>query len=52
VEDNPALHEFALLIGGIIRSIVSLLIYTGSILLGWKYIWIVFVFTAANLFFR
>jgi hypothetical protein len=51
VEDIPAPHEFAQLLGGIMLGIGSLLLYTGSILLGWIFVWIVITLAAANLFF-
>jgi hypothetical protein len=51
VEDIPAPHEFAQLLGGVMLGIGSLLLYFGSILLGWIFAWIVIVLAAANLFF-
>jgi hypothetical protein len=51
VEDIPAPHEFAQLLGGVVLSIASLLLYTGSTLLGWIFAWFVIVLAAANLFF-
>ena len=51
VEDIPAPHEFAQLIGGIVLGIGSLFLYTGSLLLGWIFTWIVIALAAANLFF-
>ena len=51
VEDIPAPHEFAQLLGGIMLGFGSLLLYTGSILSGWIFAWIVIVLAAANLFF-
>jgi hypothetical protein len=51
VEDIPAPHEFAQLLGGIVLGIGSLLLYTGSLLLGWIFVWIVIALAAANLFF-
>lgn len=51
LEDIPAPHEFAQLLGGIMLGIGSLLLYTGSILLGWLFAWIVIVLAAANVFF-
>ena len=50
VEDIPAPHEFAQLLGGIMLGIGSLLLYTDSPLLGWTFAWIVIVLAAANLF--
>jgi hypothetical protein len=50
VEDIPAPHEFAQLLGGIVLGIGSLLLYTGSPLLGWIFAWIVIALAAANLF--
>jgi hypothetical protein len=51
IEDIPTPHEFAQLLGGIVLGIGSLLLYTGSPLLGWIFTWIVIVLAAANLFF-
>jgi hypothetical protein len=51
VEDIPAPHEFAQLLGGIVLGIGSLLLYTGSPLLGWIFAWIVIALAAANLYF-
>ncbi len=51
VEDIPAPHEFAQLLGGIMLGIGSLFLYTGSPLLGWIFVWIVIMLAAANLFF-
>ncbi len=50
VEDIPAPHEFAQLLGGIVLGIGSLLLYTGLPLLGWTFAWIVIALAAANLF--
>jgi hypothetical protein len=52
VEDIPTPHEFAQLLGGIVLGIGSLLLYTGSPLLGWIFAWIVIALAAANLFFE
>ena len=49
VEDIPAPHEFAQLLGGIVLGIGSLLLYTGSLRLGWTFAWIVIALAAANL---
>ena len=51
LEDIPAPHEFAQLLGGIVLGIGSLLLYTGSPFLGWLCAWIVITLAAANLFF-
>ena len=51
VEDIPAPHEFAQLLGGIMLGLGSLLLFTGSILLGWVLVWIVIALAAANLIF-
>jgi hypothetical protein len=51
VEDIPAPHEFAQLLGGIVLGIGGLLLYTGSPLLGWIFAWIVIALATANLSF-
>jgi hypothetical protein len=51
LEDIPAPHEFAQLLGGVVLGIGSLLLFTGSPLLGWILAWIVIALAAANLFF-
>jgi hypothetical protein len=50
VEDIPAPHEFAQLLGGVVLGLGSLILYSGLILLGWIFAWIVIVLAAANLF--
>jgi len=50
IEDSPAPHEFAQLLGGVVLGLGSLFLYTGSILLGWIFVWIVIILAAANLF--
>ncbi|MCX6121735.1 MAG: DUF4395 domain-containing protein [Ignavibacteriales bacterium] len=51
IEDISTPHEFAQLLGGIVLGIGSLLLYTGSPLLGWIFTWIVIALAAANLIF-
>jgi hypothetical protein len=51
LEDIPAPHEFAQLLGGIMLGIASFLLYNGFSFLGWIFAWIVIVLAAANLFF-
>jgi hypothetical protein len=51
LEDIPAPHEFAQLLGGIVLGIGSLALYTGLHFLGWIFAWIVIALAAANLFF-
>jgi hypothetical protein len=51
VEDIPAPHEFAQLLGGIMLGIGSLFLFNGLSILGWIFVWIVIVLAAANLFF-
>jgi hypothetical protein len=51
MEDIPAPHEFAQLLGGTMLGIGSILLYNGSSFLGWIFTWIVIVLAAANLFF-
>jgi hypothetical protein len=50
VEDIPAPHEFAQLLGGIVLGIGNLFLYTGLLFLGWLFAWIVVILAAANLF--
>ena len=50
VEDFPAPHEFAQLLGGIVLGAGSVLLFAGSILSGWLLAWIVIILAAANLF--
>jgi hypothetical protein len=51
VEDIPAPHEFAQLLGGIVLGIGSLFLYSGLFFLGWIFAWIVIALASANLFF-
>ena len=51
VEDIPAPHEFAQLLGGMMLGIGSFFLFSGLIFLGWIFIWIVIVLASANLFF-
>ena len=50
VEDIPAPHEFAQLLGGIVLGAGTLFLYNGFILAGWIFAWIVILLAAANLF--
>jgi len=51
VDDIPAPHEFAQLLGGIVLGFGSVLLYAGSSVLGWVLVWIVIILAGANLFF-
>ena len=51
VEDIPAPHEFAQLLGGVVLGIGSLLLSTGFPLFGWIFAWIVIALAAVNLLF-
>lgn len=52
IEDSPAPHEFAQLLGGIVLSIGSILLYNNLSLAGWIFAWVVIILAAANLFFE
>ena len=51
IEDSPAPHEFAQLLGGIVLALGSIFLYNGLSLTGWIFVWIVIILAAANLFF-
>ncbi len=51
VEDSPAPHDFAQLMGGVVLGAGSVLLFTGSTLLGWALAWVVVLLAAVNLFF-
>jgi len=51
IEDSAAPHEFAQLLGGIVLSIGSILLYNNLSLAGWIFAWVVIILAAANLFF-
>jgi hypothetical protein len=51
VEDSPAPHEFAQLLGGIVLGTGSIFLFNGLFLAGWIFAWIVIFLAAANLFF-
>ena len=51
VQDLPAAHEFAQLLGGIVLSAGTILFAAGWSLAGWTLTWIVILLAAANLFF-
>jgi Domain of unknown function (DUF4395) len=51
IEDLSAPHEFAQLLGGIVLSIGSILLYNNLSLAGWIFVWVVIILAAANLFF-
>jgi len=51
IEDLAAPHEFAQLLGGIVLSIGSILLYNSLSLAGWIFAWVVIILAAANLFF-
>ena len=50
VEDIPAPHEFAQLLGGIVLGIGVYFLVTGSSILGWGLAWVVVLLAATNLF--
>jgi hypothetical protein len=50
IEDSPAPHEFAQLLGGIVLGMGSIFLYNGLFLAGWIFAWIVIFLAAANLF--
>jgi hypothetical protein len=51
IEDSPAPHEFAQLLGGIVLVVGSILLYNNLSLAGWMFAWVVIILAAANLFF-
>ena len=51
VEDSPAPHEFAQLLGGVVLGAGSVLLYQGVELLGWVCAWVVIFLALANLLF-
>jgi hypothetical protein len=51
VEGPSAPHEFAQLLGGIFLVVGSVLLFTGSPVLGWFLAWIVILLAAVNLLF-
>jgi hypothetical protein len=51
VDDSPAPHEFAQLLGGIVLGTGSLSLLFGSALVGWIFAWIVIFLALANLLF-
>jgi hypothetical protein len=51
VDDIPAPHEFAQMLGGMMLCIGSIFLFSGSPLFGWMFVWIVIVLAAANLMF-
>ena len=51
VEDSPAPHEFAQLLGGIVLGTGSILLFSSLALAGWIFAWVVIILAAANLLF-
>jgi hypothetical protein len=51
IDDSPAPHEFAQLLGGIVLGAGSLFLFFGSIMVGWIFAWIVIFLALANLLF-
>jgi hypothetical protein len=51
VEGPSAPHEFAQLLGGVVLSLGSVLLFTGSLVWGWILVWVVILLAAVNLFF-
>ncbi len=51
LEDSPAPHEFAQLLGGIFLATGVFFLYTGSTFVGWTLSWVVILLAAMNLFF-
>ncbi len=51
VEDSPAPHEFAQLLGGVVLAAGSVLLFIDSALLGWALAWVVVLLAAVNLVF-
>jgi hypothetical protein len=51
IEDSPAPHEFAQLLGGIVLGIGSLFLIFGSAVVGWALAWVVIFLALANLLF-
>lgn len=51
IEDSPAPHEFAQLLGGIVLGAGVLFLYLGSVVVGWTLSWVVILLAAMNLFF-
>ena len=51
IEDSPAPHEFAQLLGGIVLGAGSILLFQGDALAGWICAWIVIFLALANLLF-
>jgi hypothetical protein len=51
IDDSPAPHEFAQMLGGIVLGLGSVLLVTGSSVLGWALAWVVIILALANLVF-
>jgi hypothetical protein len=51
VDESPAPHEFAQLLGGTVLAVGVMLLYLGVPFLGWVVSWVVVVLAATNLFF-
>ncbi len=50
IDDVPAPHEFAQLMGGVVLGAGALFLYTGFPTAGWALSWIVILLAATNLF--
>ena len=50
VDDVPAPHEFAQLLGGLVLGTGAVLLYAGAPVAGWMLSWVVILLAAANLF--
>lgn len=51
VEESPAPHNFAQLLGGIVLAVSGLLLFNGSIIAGWAFAWFVILLALANIIF-
>jgi hypothetical protein len=51
IQDSPAPHEFAQLLGGCVLGIGSLFLFFGSVPTGWVLAWVVIFLALANLLF-
>ena len=50
IDDVPAPHEFAQLLGGIVLGVGVIFIFSGTRILGWALSWVVVLLAATNLF--
>jgi hypothetical protein len=51
VEESPAPHNFAQLLGGIVLVVSMLFLFNGSIIAGWAFAWFVILLALANIIF-